>query len=158
MTQLEYKIDLGNVPLLAARLSAGQVAGLKAAGLYVKGVASQYPRVRRLKVNTKLWTVRQRKFFFAALKRGELRVPYTRGSDPRSQRAGPRWASDDSRAEAGQVVVGNNATYARYLYSKSDQAWYHRGNWRDIEQIGRQVGPQARRIIAASTREKLEGR
>ena len=152
------KINLGNVPKIGGRITSGARAGLKAAGLYVKGVASIYPPVRRRKVDTSLWTVRQRGYFFAALKEGKIEVPYRRGSSPGSQRLGARWAVDERRIAQGRVTVGNNSSYAALVYSKSGQSGYHKGNWKTIDAIAKKAGPEARRIVRLAIAGKLEGK
>jgi hypothetical protein len=158
MTSFTTKVHLGNVPLIGGRISAGAKVGLKAAGLYVKGAASTYPPVRRRKVDTKLWTIKQRRYFFAALRKGEIVVPYTRGTAPKSERAGARWAVDERRIDAGRVTVGNNASYAPRLYDRKAQSWYHKGNWPTTTQIAKKTGPEARRIVRAAVAGKLQGK
>ena len=78
---------------------------------------------------------------------------YVRGSGPRwmrkdgsingmqtSEALGRRWAVEVHDTEA---IVGNNASYARFVQSDSEQATVHRRNqWRtDVEAI-REVGPR----------------
>jgi len=157
MVDFSASVKLGKVPLIGGRITDGARVGLKAAGLYVKGVASTYPKVRRLKVDTKLWTLKQRKYFFWALRKGVIEVPYRRGGK-RSQRLGARWAVDESRLDAGQVTVGNNASYAPVVYDRKNQSWYHKGNWLNTQQIAKKAGPQARRIVRAGVANKLQGR
>jgi hypothetical protein len=152
------KVNLGKVPLIGGRISLGAQIGLKAGALYLKGVASEYPPVRRLKVDTTKWTIKQRRWFFAALKKGEIEVPYPRGTSRRSERLGARWAVDESKVAQGVAVVGNNASYAQRVYGRQEQSWYHKGNWLNTTQIARKGGPRVRQIMAVAIAGKLEGR
>lgn len=51
-----------------------------------------------------------------------------------SEKLGSRWTSKVT-TDAGGVTgtVGNNASYVRYVQSKRDQAWMHKGRWETDE-------------------------
>lgn len=148
-------IDLGDVVFLDDRLQDGAIDGVKAAALYVKGEAGSGPPVQRKRV-AQDWTIRQRKFFFAALRSGRIEVPYRRGMSPGSQRAMQRWGV--TYADGGlTATVGNNAAYSPYLYDPARQALYHKGNWKTTAEIARNTGPRAREIVATVIRGKLKG-
>lgn len=152
MTDLYAKVDLGKVPLIPGRLRDGTDAFLDAAALYVKGDASKYPGVKRKKVADK-WTKKQRGYFFYALKKGLIDVPYTRGSSRRSERLMARWSI---RAQGHTRIVGNNASYALLMHGRGKhQSFYHRNNWRNIDKIGRDVGPTVRRLVRTHVMGKL---
>ena len=150
-----FYVSLGNVPLLGQRITAGSRAGLQAAGLVVKGQAQIYPKVRRLKVDTSKWTAKQRRFFFAALRDGRIEVPYRRGLSPTSERLKQRWTSKVD-ASGKSVTVGNNSSYARQVYSKADQSWYHKGNWPTEEDIAKKATPAAVKAYTAGIKAELE--
>lgn len=152
MTNFTHRIDLGNVPLIPSRLKAGTDAFLDAAALYVKGDASKYPPVRRKKV-AQFWTKKQRGYFFYALKKGLIDVPYTRGSSRRSERLMQRWGI---RKQGNTRVIGNNASYSLLMYGRGKaQSLYHKGNWRDIGQIGKDVTLTVRRLVRVHVMGKL---
>lgn len=72
---------------------------------------------------------RQRKAFFAKLRRGEITVPYRRTY---RLREGWRPVGDGKRVE-------NLVPYARFVQGDPGQARYHRGNWKTVTQIAREV-------------------
>src|SRR5690349_4593724 len=129
MTGLNIHIDFGKLPdaiRRGERIGDGLKVGLKAGALYLKGKWAVYPPVRRRKVDTSLWTPKQRRGFFAKLNAGEIEVPYRRGSSPGSQRLAQRFAvSMDGSGRS--VTVGNNSTYSRVVLGpKKVQAFYHK--------------------------------
>ena len=149
-------IDLNDVVLLDDRLLDGAIDGVKAAALYVQGEARRYPPVRRKRV-AQYWTAKQRRFFFAALRRGEIDVPYRRGLSPRSERLMQRWAV--SYENGGRTaIVGNNASYAPLVHGlPGQQSLYHAGNWKRIDEIAKATGPRAREIVKTVIIGKIRG-
>lgn len=148
-------VNLGKVPLIGGRITAGTRAGLEAAGLVVKGQAQIYPKVRVRKVDTSKWTVKQRRFFFAALRDGRIEVPYRRGLSPTSERLKQRWTSKVD-ASGKSVTVGNNASYAKVMYEKDSQAWYHKGNWPTTEDIAKKSASGAQKALLRGIQLELE--
>lgn len=123
-------------------------AGLLAAAVYFKGKASVYPPVRRQRMQ--FTSVRQQRAFFAKLKAGEIVVPYPRGTAPTSETASKRWANE-ARDDGLTQVVGNNASYAKYLYSPAAQAAYHKGNWKTVEEMVKAEGAETRKVLYNAT-------
>jgi hypothetical protein len=91
-----------------------------------------YPGVRRKKQPFK--TDKQRRFFFAALADGRIRVPYQR-----TNRLGKGWRAGVVMTGGGlTVTVGNTTAYAPYVQG-SQQAGYHRGNWKRVDELSQGV-------------------
>jgi len=91
---------------------------------------ARYPAARRKKQPFK--TAKQRRFFFAALADGRIRVPYQRtGNLGRSWRAGVTMTGGGLT-----LTVGNTTAYAPYVQG-SQQAGYHRGNWQTVSELSR---------------------
>jgi hypothetical protein len=91
-----------------------------------------YPGVRRKKQPFK--TDKQRRFFFAALADGRIRVTYQR-----TNRLGKGWRADVVMTKNGlTVTVGNTTAYAPYVQG-SQQAGYHRGNWKRVDELSQGV-------------------
>jgi hypothetical protein len=107
----------------------------RAAGVKAESLAKDYPRPR----NTTMQAVRgvtfltdkQRRFFFAALRDGRIKVPYRRtGQLGNSITSAPF-------QEAGKVgfFVGTNLDYAQWVIGKrDDQAAYHRDWWTPFDE------------------------
>jgi predicted nicotinamide N-methyase len=106
-------------------------AALRAAGVQIAGWLAEYPAVSRRKQAFK--SEKQRKYFFAALKKGEIEVPYRRGMSWKSERLGQRWTMEEAD-DGNTVVVGNNASYARLTQDRDEQAAYHKATgWRTVQ-------------------------
>lgn len=71
-------------------------------------------------------TAKQRRWFFAALKRGEITVPYRR-----TRTLGRAWNRKIS-VSGGRVVgvLGNPVAYAPYVMENAKQSRYHSGTWK----------------------------
>ncbi|HEX6293429.1 MAG TPA: hypothetical protein VFZ66_29880 [Herpetosiphonaceae bacterium] len=81
-------------------------------------------------------SAKQRRFFFAALKKGQITVPYRRGSDPRSETLGRKWIIQPG---AGGATLTNTASYSDLVQNKKKQAPYHKGVWTTDEDAARKV-------------------
>lgn len=84
---------------------------------------------------------KQRRYFFAALRRGEIKVPYRRTGT-----LGRRWTTEVS-PDGRRGVVGNNTPYGPLVQGDaSQQVRYHAaGGWRRVDHVAR---IEARRVVA----------
>jgi hypothetical protein len=73
---------------------------------------------------------RQRRWFFAALRSGEITVPYRRTGT-----LGRRWMIDVRLAEDVLGLMGNATPYAPYVQDLENQARIHQGNWQTVQQV-----------------------
>lgn len=143
---INVTIDASDVVALFERMrnADGLKRGLSAAAVYLRGKLAQYPSARPQAFQ---WvSEKQRRFVMAAIRSGDIRVPYARGGQG-SQTLGKRWAVAD---EAGGLtkVIGNNAGYAKWVQGGSTQAFYHRGNWKTNEDVARDESGRVRDMIA----------
>lgn len=127
-------------------------AGIRAAGIYLKGKLAQYPQVNRLTraevYGETFKTARQRRAFFAKLKSGAIEVPYHRGESPGSQRFKARWAVTGEN-NGMTAVVGNNATYGPLLMDTELQSVYaRRVGWRTTDAVIEEERAEVLRIIS----------
>ncbi len=106
-----------------------QLKGLKAillaAGMTLKGKLSVYPEQKKL-TRTEVYgkpfkTDLQRRYFFWALKAGEITVPYSRGADSKSERFKASWTVQ-AQNNGLRVVVGNDTTYGPLLMDPDQQS------------------------------------
>lgn len=59
-----------------------------------------------------------------------------------SEKLGSRWTTRVRRGAGGiEGVVGNNASYVRYVQSVADQANIHKGRWPTDQSVLREEGP-----------------
>lgn len=132
----------GVEPLLAKLKALEELRGVQgallAAGAHVAGRFKEYPgqtRLTRASVyGTTFVSEKQRRFFFAALARGEIEVPYRRGSSPGSRNMKQGWTVQALTPLS--VEVGNNAPYAQFVHGAGAQSRYMRAaGWRTDQQI-----------------------
>ena len=130
--------------------------GVTAAALYLKGKVAVYPAMKRpsrasvyglqpltIKVFGKYQatvmspfkTAKQHGFFFAALRKGQIDVPYRRGESAGSETFGRRWAVQTENYGL-RAIVGNNASYGPQLMDEEQQSLYARAvGWRTVQAI-----------------------
>ena len=111
---------------------------LEAGAVYLAGKVATYPPVRRLTRKSvygqTFQSDKQRFAFFGKLKRGEIQVPYTRGSSPGSETLGKKWTI--AATSQTEVVIGNNVSYAPFVQSQQYQSMYMRAvGWQTAEDV-----------------------
>lgn len=101
---------------------------------HIKSVIAVYPP-RQLGRKQPPKTLRQRLFLIWAFATGVLDFPYRRGRSPGSEALGRRWTIQ-FRDNGKTAVVGNNASYARYMHDPADQSYFHKeGGWKTSRQV-----------------------
>lgn len=119
-------------------------AGIAESALLVKGRIATYPPVRRGPQPFK--TAKQQRYFFRALRKGEIEVPYRRGGK-NSEALGRRWTLAFEN-DGLSAVLGNNASYGPVVQSRPMQSNYHRATgWPVIEDVAEQSGAEVLAII-----------
>lgn len=116
---------------------------IRAAGAHVQAAAKVYPGRRHIPMR---WvSLRQRNWFFAALRSGAIQVPYKRTSTLKKQ-----WRV--TTKDNGLTAVVNNATpYGPYVQGAMSQYWMHRASgWQTTSQI---VDSEKRAVVEMVTQE-----
>lgn len=102
-------------------------------------------------------SLKQRRYFFWALREGKIQVPYQRGG-LNSQKLGQSWTWKITTTAHGlRGEVGSSATYAKWVQHQPTQARIHRGNWltdygalnKHRDEIGRRFRAAIRAALAA---------
>lgn len=119
------------VRLIAARKGAPIAAALKAAGANIKAEMQAYPQQKTGR-KMAFKSEKQRRYFFWALKRGLIEVPYRRGLSPGSSNLKQLWRV--VLVSPVRVEIQNSARYAKWVHSAKDQALIHKGTWITDEQ------------------------
>ena len=154
MSDASIKID-GMEELLAKIKTLQElkpvIAAMKAAAVYVKGKAAEYPErktIARASVyGTPFKTIKQRRWFFWALKNDKIEVPYNRGSSPGSEAFGRRWTVSAQNNGLTQVV-GNNADYGPYLMDPQKQSAYSKAmGWQTTQVIVDETAPVVKEFL-----------
>lgn len=150
------RVDAGAATTKLGRVKQmqGVKRGLMKAGLHLKATIATYPPQRRGK--QLFVSDRQRRGFFAKLKRGEIQVPYARGISPGSEALGRRW-TQEAKAGGFIVEIGNNASYAPLVHDSRRQTIYHRvTGWRTDENVLDTELNEVYRIVNAEVAAELE--
>lgn len=110
---------------------------LEALALYLKGKVSQYPprqSLTRQQVYGQTWkSVKQRRWFFAALRRGAIDIPYRRGQSAQSENLGQSWTISVSK---NQARIGTRVSYAPWVQSRAKQTKFMRAmGWQTVEDV-----------------------
>jgi hypothetical protein len=100
-----------------------------AIALEAQGRIAPYPAARPRK--QPFLSGKQRRAFFAKLRKGQIKVPYQR-----SGQLGQKWIADKA---GNPIVVRNTRRGARFVHSERDQSAYHRGNWKTDKGVAEQV-------------------
>jgi len=98
----------------------------------------------------KFVSAKQRRFFFAALRKGQIVVPY--------RRTGALSGSWGKQPFGGGVAVRSSADYAELVMGVGGkQATYHRGTWPTLDQVAQSVETEAALTATAVLVEKFRG-
>jgi hypothetical protein len=127
---------------------------IKAGGLHAKRYLMKYPARVTQKVEFK--SDKQRRYFFWALKKGIIEVPYRRGQSPGSETLGKKWGI---KVEHGglTVRVGNLASYGPLVQDRDRQTAMHRKTgWPTVQDVAEQQGPVIVMMIMKKIRQILE--
>ena len=126
-------------------------AGIEAAAVHVKGKLAQYPPVNRFTrqqvYGQTFESDKQRRAFFALLRKGKIEVPYRRGESPGSQTFGRRWTIQMQNAGL-TAVIGNNARYGPLLMDADSQTRYAaKVGWKTAQSVLEAESPDVNRFI-----------
>lgn len=111
--------------------------------------AQTYPASPRDFKASRFWTDKQRRFFFSALARGEIQVPYRR-----TQHLKMSWRFRSlPGADVFTAEVYNDADYRQWVQGFArQQARIHRGRWQSQEEIEQAAaGYAVKRVAEASS-------
>ena len=132
-----------------AQLNRVMGATIGEAGKLVRNEARRYP-AQQSKGPVKWKSEKQRRWFFWALRTGQIQVPYRRGG-MRSEKLGDSWTvKTEIGAGRFRAIVGPGASYAPYVQDAGRQAQIHRGNWQTIQESARKMQVPVKRFIEKS--------
>ena len=131
-------------------------AGMRAAGMYVKGKIATYPARKHISIaSLGGWkSDKQRKWFFANLRAGTIDVPYRRGISPGSEALGRKWTSkyDKSKFEG---VIGNNASYARLVQGDQQTEMMKRIGWKGVDVVAKEETKRVQEYVFEAVRRAI---
>ena len=131
-------------------------AGIRAAGMYVKGKIAKYPARKHISIQSLGgWkSDKQRKWFFANLRAGTIDVPYRRGISPGSQALGRKWTSKYNKAKF-ETVVGNTASYARLVQGDKQTEMMKRIGWKTTETVAEKEVKRVQEYVFEAVRRSI---
>ena len=101
---------------------------------HIKNAIATYPP-RQLGRKQPPKTMRQRIFLINAINDGTIDFPYRRGRSPGSETLGRRWTVE-FRDDGKTAIVGNNASYAKFVHDPNEQSAFHKGGgWKTSRQV-----------------------
>lgn len=133
-------------------------AGIKSAALYVKGKVAKYPPRKRVTIaQAGGWASdRQKRWFFAALKAGDIEVPYRRGMSPSSEALGRKWTIQTRNAGL-TAVIGNNTSYGPFVMDEDKQSTMHRIiGWKTTQKVAEEESDKVNELLAKAINQALE--
>ena len=131
-------------------------AGIRAAGMYLKGKEAIYPRYKHISIaSLGGWkSDKQRKWFFWALNKGKIDVPYRRGQSPGSEDLAAKWTSKYDKNKF-QAVVGNNASYARLVMGEKQTEMMKRIGWKKVDVIAKEETRKVTELMIDAVRRAI---
>jgi hypothetical protein len=132
---------------------------LKAAGAHLSGKLKRYPAQKRMTrasmYGQPFKSDRQRKYFFYALRKGLIQVPYRRGQSPGSRNLKQQWTVETYNSGL-TVEVGNATPYGPYVQGHGRQALYHYlGGWKTEWDVMSEEGEQVLGFVKRAVDETL---
>jgi len=148
-------VDVGGFDAVRQRLiamasPAQRKRWLLVGGRHLKSKINRYPPVRRLTrrqvYGQPFQSAKQRRWFFAALRRGDIVVPYYRGQNPKSENLGQSWTV--AMRDEDTAVVGTQVSYARYAMGRGKQSRYHQAvGWKTAEDQADAAAPEVVSVV-----------
>ncbi|MCZ2459158.1 MAG: hypothetical protein LC128_05990 [Chitinophagales bacterium] len=156
MTKVGISIDTRELAKIAESLDIMPAfkSGMYAAGIYLKGVISEYPSsssANQPKPYPGRWY--ERGYGTRYIKKsGGM------GGKKTSETLGKRWTVKKSNAGM-TVTVGNNTSYGKWVQGHNTQAQFHKvRNWKTTGDVADKEGEKVKTIIMDFISAKIDGR
>ena len=132
-------------------------AGIRAAGMYVKGKIATYPAQKHIPISAVggFKTDKSRRYFFWALKKGIIDVPYKRGISSGSEALGRKWTSKYDRNKF-ESVVGNNASYARLVQGGKQTAMMKKIGWKTVDKVAKEETKKVGEMVFRAVKRAID--
>ncbi|MCK4828030.1 hypothetical protein KA005_70525 [bacterium] len=106
-------------------------AGIRGAALHVRGSLSRYPPRKSIPISAVggFASDKQRRWFFWALNKGKIQVPYRR-----TKALEHRWTIK-TQDQGFTAIVGNNSPYARFVMGDKQTRMMQMIGWKTTEQV-----------------------
>ena len=152
LKELQKKLD----PKRAERVL---MAGMEGAANIIRNdlkTAPRRPTAAEGKAAFAAMSEKQRRWFFWALKKGKIEVPYRRGSSPGSEKLGASWTQKVRRAMRGiEAIIGSNASYGPWVMDKANQARIHQGRWPTVQDVAKRRTNDMQKLLETVLRKAI---
>ncbi len=131
-------------------------AGIKAGLLHLKGKLDKYPPRKHISIQSLGgWkSDKQRKWFFANLRAGNIEVPYRRGASPGSEGLRSKWTIKYSKTKF-EGWTGNNASYARLVQGDKQTEMMKRIGWKTTETVAKEEVKRVQEYVFEAVRRSI---
>lgn len=154
---MQITIDDAEVRRMLARLESAEPVktGIRAMATYLHARIIRYPETDGKRPPQPFVSEKQRRYFFAALRDGTIKVPYRRSKHlNRSFGDGPV-AQDGGLTQ----VIGTTASYAPFVVGVQSQSRYMRGlGWQSAADVVEKEADAAYRTFVTGFRQSMQGR
>jgi hypothetical protein len=132
-------------------------AGIRSAGMYIKGLMTVYPAQTHIPLSAVggFKTDKSRRYFFWALKKGIIDVPYRRGQSSGSEALGRKWTSKYNRNKF-ESVIGNNATYARLVMGGKQTKMMKMIGWKTVDKVAKEETKKVGEMVFRAVKRAIE--
>ena len=127
-------------------------AGIKGAALHLAGALKQYPRRRTVTIaQAGGWaSEKQRRWFFANLKEGKIKVPYQRTDALKN-----RWAIK-TEDQGFTAVVGNNTPYGPFVMGYKQTNMMRMRDWKTVDVIAKEETKRVQEYVFDAVRRAIQ--
>lgn len=142
---LKFTIDVSDAQAALARLDNTEMVRRVTDRVIVEAVQpelAKYPGQRRAKQPFK--SAKSRKYFFAALKKGRITVPYQRSGALGSP---SNWTRTNAPNGATLTSTQRNSDL---VLTKGKQAKYHEGNWPTTDDVAQKIEGDTAELIGTA--------
>ena len=122
------------------------IAALKAGATHIKGKIAEYPPAERAHRPQPFISDKQRRWFFAALRSGEIEVPYRRTFSPNSETLSKKWTIGERDGGLTQII-GNNVSYGPFVQGNKQTAFHRVTGWKTTDQVAEEEAKTVNKFV-----------
>lgn len=125
-------------------------AGLFAGAIHLRGQFAKYPPQKRPTrenvYGSPFKTEKQRRWFWASVRSGALKLPYVRGVSGKSESLAKRWVVE-SQGGGLRQVIGNYASYVEYVQGDKQSLYMKEIGWQKAGLIAGREFNEVNKIV-----------
>ena len=132
-------------------------AGIRTAAIHVKSKIAKYPPRKHIPISAVggFASDNSRRWFFWALSKGKIEVPYRRGQSPGSEDLAAKWTSQYDR-NRWEAKIGNNASYARLVMGDKQTAMMKKIGWKTVDKVAKEETKRVQEYVYEAVKRAIE--